>query len=167
MSGAVLDDQGRVLWVPVPPASTELYPGLWLGGCAVGAGGYRDPHDWDLVVTCCGVGEEEPIRLRPGAGKYGTAAPLHLRLRMRDGPVLPDPGRLDVVVGAVVETVRDGGQVLCRCWAGLNRSALVAVTALTELTGLDGPTAIRAARAHRSPDLLSNPAFAAHIERNS
>jgi len=146
-SRPVIDASGNVLSVPMPSSrADEICPGLWLGGLSRGAGQSGDPNRYDLVVSCLSC--QEPA---------GT--PRHLRLAMLDGPHLPDPARLGEVVAAVVAEVRAGGRVLVRCYAGVNRSGLVAVLSLAELWSCDPATALQAARALRSPWVLCNPAF--------
>lgn len=151
----VIDRDGRVLWAPMPDRmADELYPGLWVGGCGLGAGGLRDPLAYHVALTVCSRSEET----------LDTNAILHRRYPLRDDAGVPPAEDLAALVAWVVEHVRAERQVLVRCYAGLNRSALIGVLALAELTGLDGPTALHAARRIRSPHLLCNPAFAALVE---
>lgn len=64
-----------------------------------------------------------------------------------------------------VSRCMDDGPTLVHCQAGLNRSALVAVSAL-KLRGWTAREAIDLARAKRSPAVLCNPAFEAWLLRD-
>lgn len=150
-----IGSDGTVLHVPIPPSrADEIYPGLWVGACARDAGGRTDPNRYDRVLTLCSATEETPL---------AAPTPIHYRYRMRDGADLPPVEDLALLTGWVIDSVQAGEQVLLRCWAGLNRSGLVAAVALIELTGLPGATALQAMRRQRSPHMLCNPAFAALV----
>lgn len=61
-----------------------------------------------------------------------------------------------------VNSCRADGPTLVHCQAGLNRSNLVAATALI-LDGMEPAAAIALLREKRSPAVLCNPAFEAHL----
>lgn len=131
----------------------EVYPGLWIGGARWGN---PPPGAFDVVVSLTPAHEAD-VRI-PKPARH-VRWPLH----DKDDQHI-DPDQLARLVTMIVQWVREGRQVLVRCFAGLNRSGLVVGCALAELTGLDGRTVIRVLRAQRSPIVLINPAFAAVVE---
>jgi len=64
----------------------------------------------------------------------------------------------------VAEVVREGGQALVTCWAGINRSGLVSALALHKLLGVSGLEAREIVRFAR-PNTLTNPQFVACLGR--
>lgn len=144
-----IDDEGRVLAVPVPrvPAH-EVYPGLWLGG-----GAYRQLERFDAILTCC---PEWEVHTEPAKHKA--------TLRMSDGADLPDPAHVNDAVQWVLGHLNADRTVLVRCYAGLNRSGLITAHVLHRLTDLPGSKVLIALRAVRGEHVLCNPVFAAHIE---
>lgn len=150
----MLTGRGDVAWVPLPDHLHTLvhrHPSggaLWLGGSWA-----RGRARYDTVISCAPLTE---IGAAPRCAE-------HELLPMTDGPHLPDPDHLAVAVDLVVADVQLGFKVLVRCYAGLNRSALVAGLALTRLTDAPGAEIITGLRAARSPHVLCNPVFAAEV----
>jgi hypothetical protein len=141
----------RAPW-PDRPAD-ELHPGLWVGGCR-----YGDPERdaFGFVLTLIPRGEH------PSSARVARRMARFPLVDKSHG--LPDPGDLDHLVAEVVDSVRAGERTLVRCYAGLNRSALVGCLALCELTGMGGDEAVARIREVRSPTCLINPAFRARVE---
>lgn len=83
-----------------------------------------------------------------------------LTVRMYDSE---DQGYAQVdAIAAWINVCRADGPTLVHCQAGLNRSSLVAARALM-LGGMGGAEAIALLRAKRSPAVLCNRAFEAHL----
>jgi protein-tyrosine phosphatase len=70
--------------------------------------------------------------------------------------------KLDKVADKIAETMKEGGMVLVTCYAGKNRSGLLAGLALRKL-GVDGKDAVKAIQKNR-PGALSNPRFRKLVE---
>jgi hypothetical protein len=72
---------------------------------------------------------------------------------------LPDRAQLTEAALAVWASATAGHDTLVRCWAGLNRSSLFAVSALVLGGGADPRAAIRRVRERRHHGALNNPAY--------
>lgn len=72
-----------------------------------------------------------------------------------------DTSQVDAIA-AWVNVCRKDGDTLVHCQAGLNRSNLIAATALIQ-DGFEPAEAIKILRAKRSPAVLCNQAFEAHL----
>ena len=93
---------------------------------------------------------------------YGDKRAIHLMLDDVETDWAHDPAwcrAVLTVAGIVAERVSAGqGPVLVACHMGHNRSGLITALALRHL-GMDAREAVRAVRAARGPDALSNPSF--------
>lgn len=133
------------------------------------------PYDAHNIVRRLWMGSAPPVdRSLPTfdtvvlcAQEYQPAMP-HVRDVVR---VPIDDGRLDdeqihrALVGAreVALRMRAGRTVLVTCYAGRNRSGLVAGLALGGLTRMSADRIIATIRARRHPAALSNPFFRAYL----
>lgn len=126
------------------PLITPVDDMLWQGGCRDGVNlqGYFKHiislYPWESY--------------RPG-GELDT----DIKMRLYDGPVVPDVAQL-VSLAQIVNRCRETGRTLVHCQAGLNRSGLLAGLALV-LDGSSPRQAIALLRSSRSPAVLCNKTF--------
>lgn len=86
----------------------------------------------------------------------------HESVKMFDSPT-EDTSLVDELVPRVVEALREGGNVLVHCQAGINRSNLVASLVLREWKGLTSAEAIDMLREKRSNLVLANRGFERYL----
>ena len=86
---------------------------------------------------------------------------------MDDGPPVTSEEASSAVASAVAvaQAMSRGETSLVTCWAGLNRSGLIAALALVFAHGATGDSAIAAVRRARGQDALSNQHFRDFIRR--
>ena len=126
----------------------EVAPGLYQGDFPDG------DVDWSPFDDVISMSSAAPSpRLRPDG--------LWLHVPIDDGP-LEEPEVVRETARTVAERVRAGRRVLVHCWAGLNRSGVVAARALMFM-GVPAADAIAAVRAARGEDALFNGAFVAWL----
>lgn len=139
----------------------EIVPGLWIGGHS-----YLDEAE---VVQPAIVKDEFDvvISLFQREGHGPNPGVEHHYLDIPDGPLLPDQlaavGRLAEITAAAVAAER---QVLVRCYAGYNRSGLIAAQALIHL-GHPVAEAISLIRDRRSTWALHNETFVDYLPLRS
>lgn len=86
----------------------------------------------------------------------------HASVRMFDSPD-EDVSLVDEIVDEVVEALKEGGNVLVHCQAGINRSNLVAGMALRKWKGMASHEAVDLLRRRRSPNILANRSFEKYL----
>lgn len=94
--------------------------------------------------------------------KVAPSTQVHT-VTMYDSPDEVDPETVHRISDAVVEALKDGGNVLVHCQAGINRSNLIASLALMKWKGLSAPDAIALLREKRSPIALANKTFESFV----
>jgi len=82
----------------------------------------------------------------------------HHSVRMLDSAT-EDTSLVNEIVPQIVDALREGGNVLVHCQAGINRSNLTAALVLREWKGLTSEQAIAMLREKRSPLVLANKGF--------
>ena len=143
------------------PLSSEILPGLWMGGTddldLVNRAGRlpstSDPKDFDAVVTLSAY--SKPV------GWY-----VHeVRYCIPDASLDDEHAEeLEKIADWAYVKWKSGKQVLIRCQAGMNRSGLV--TALILMRDRMKPkAAIELIRSKRSEDALSNHSFVEYLLR--
>lgn len=145
--GVSYPEHGSVLFDV--PFMTEIAPNLWIGGCK---SGLVLPTFIQHVVS---LYKWEHYSLEEGHDVFSYA-----EVEMYDGGEV-DTHQIDVL-GRWVNSCRRLGPTLVHCQVGLNRSALVVATALA-LEGGDIVEVIDMLREKRSPAVLCNEAFHAHL----
>lgn len=158
--------RGHVDHVPYPERPwDQVAQSLYVGGhqChpkngvpgTVGEVWVRD--EFTLVVSLHTVSGEEGKR-------FGPTKAVHLKMSLRDAheDFSQHHADLDYLVNEIVKEIEDGGRVLVRCMAGINRSAMVAAMVMVRQGWLP-EAAIRRIREVRSPYCLFNPNFVEHI----
>lgn len=130
-------------------AWSQVTDGLWVGGMREwGAATPAELTDFGAVWTF----DERPLRAdgNPPGGHVWT---------FPDQLQVPDLEQLTEVALDVWAAATSGQDTLVRCWAGLNRSSLFAVSALVLGGGADPRRAIERVRARRHHGALNNPAY--------
>jgi hypothetical protein len=129
------------------PYMSQIDGSLWVGGCTDGL----ELPDFIMHV----------ISLYPWESyAYHDQVKSVLSFRMYDSA---DQGTNEVRrIAQWVNDCRAEGMTLVHCQAGLNRSNLVAATALI-LDGMEPAKAIALLREKRSPAVLCNTSFEAHL----
>lgn len=140
-------------------APDEILPGLWQGGTendhVVGRTVPADHHGvfagrrprFDVVVTLYADAQPAP---------WGVE---ELRFGFPDADLTPAFAERAVALARHAHRRwKEGGRVLVRCQAGVNRSGLVTALVLM-LEGLSAHDAIALIRARRAPAVLDNRAF--------
>jgi len=117
-----------------------------------------DAHAYDgftMIVLCA---QERQPALPKFRGKV-------LRPAFDDtaNPTADEMERARKAASEVGTEIMRGGRVLVTCAAGLNRSGLVTGLALTMTTRMPALEIVRAIRAARGEDALSNPTFHQHV----
>lgn len=126
--------------------ASNISPKLWIGS--------RPPVDrdmpaFDVVVLCA-------VEFQPEIAFHGTV----IRCPLNDAQL--SLTELSYAVGAsraVAGALAGDKRVLVTCYAGLNRSALVASLALGQLTTLSADDIMALIRTRRNSSALSNPYF--------
>lgn len=171
--------RGRVMSVPYPDRPWDLilgtgrdgsippYPhrtvpklrgSLWLGGhyCQAGAMTCAPRDEFDTVISLHKSIKDWYVPTN-GAKLYDYSMP--------DAALSPaHAGNLDFLAENAVRRAMKGDQVLIRCRAGINRSGLIMGLALLKL-GYTSKEAMNMMRVARSPYVLFNDSFVAHIRR--
>jgi hypothetical protein len=137
---------------------------LWQG--SVPAPGYGPLREGFDVVVFCAEEYQPPPELYPG---------VKVILAPNDDNGLRPPTRRELQIARkasklVAAHIMSGDKVLVTCMAGRNRSGLVTALALVRLYGVSGGDAMRIVRMRRlaaTGEVLSNPHFAAILERVS
>lgn len=126
----------------------QVAPGLYQGDFPEG------DVDWGLFDDVISMSNAAPSpRLRPDG--------LWLHVPIEDGAMV-EPALVRETARTVAERVEAGRRVLVHCWAGLNRSGVVAARALMYM-GVPAADAIAAVRAARGEDALFNGNFVAWL----
>lgn len=154
----------------------EVIPNLWLGGHDCQPAGTEDgtgdcliteEDGFDLVVSLYQrrlwdfkLGDKVvDERFQPPEGVE------HIFYRMADSDLDAEHHTvLDDMAERVADAIGTGKKVLVRCQAGINRSSLVAGLAMMRL-GHSADGAIKLMRDARSPYVLFNQSFVAHLKR--
>ncbi|WP_199742952.1 protein-tyrosine phosphatase family protein [Nocardia stercoris] len=144
----------------VPFAETgwdEIASGLWMGGHQrKGTGG-------GLVPVLVGSEFDVVISLYQQAGHGPAPEVEHHVALMPDGPLTTRQiDRVRELAGIAATAIHGGRRVLVRCYAGYNRSGLVAGQTLIQL-GHTPKDAIDRIRARRSPWALHNRLFVDYL----
>jgi Dual specificity phosphatase, catalytic domain len=130
----------------------EVAPGLYQGDFPDG------DVDWGRFDDVVSMSNAAPSpRLRPDG--------LWLHVPIWDGE-MEHPDLVRDTARTVAERVAAGRRVLVHCWAGLNRSGVVAARALM-FAGVPPADAIAAVRAARGPDALFNVHFVAWLHEEA
>jgi protein-tyrosine phosphatase len=134
--------------VLIADESSEIVPGLRVGSAPA-------PRPRTGTIILCAQ-EYQPL-----ANWFPGAAVLHAPFDDDSSrPMTTKEVTTAVQAGqAVARQLRAGGKVLVTCFAGLNRSALVAGLALIEWRRLSPNAVIMLIRAARGPNALSNVRF--------
>lgn len=131
---------------------TEVVPGLWQGGTdfdhphgvALGA---SEEFDYDLVVTLFDGAPDAPPQVE------------EVRYAIEDAELdASDLHQLLAIARHAHRRWAEGGKVLVRCQAGVNRSGMVTALILME-SGVPAAAAIATVREARGPMVLSNYSF--------
>lgn len=135
-----------------PIDASNVAKRLWVGGRPPLD---RDLPDFDVLVLCA----EEIQPARVGFGRRLIRCPLP------DSELTPGEARLAISRGRVVaQELAAGKRVLVTCYAGWNRSALVASLALATITRMTAGEIVVLMRGRRSPSALGNKHFVRLIE---
>lgn len=126
----------------------EVAPGLYQGDFPENA------VDWSRFDDVVSMSTGAPS---PQLGPDG----LWLHVPIPDGEMV-EPDRVRETARIVADRVVAGRRVLVHCWAGLNRSGVVAARALMFM-GAPVDEAIAAVRAARGPEALFNGHFVAWL----
>ncbi len=135
-----------------PVDASNITKRLWIGS--------KPPHDRDLpeldtVVLCA-------QEYQPQMAFHGTV----IRCRIPDAVLSPVELRTALAAGQVVgEHLKAGKRVLVTCYAGLNRSSLVAALGLSRVTRMAPDEIVELIRARRHPTALHNRHFVEIIQR--
>jgi protein-tyrosine phosphatase len=135
-----------------------LTGGLWLGGhyCQEGAEACFPRDRFDVIVSLHKASDYWRYESTNGAKL--------LEYRMPDSALSPaHHDSIMLLAEEAARHVQSGRQVLVRCRAGINRSALVAGLALVQL-GYRPDEAVFMMRRARSPYVLFNDSFAAFLQ---
>lgn len=130
----------------------EVAPGLYQGDFPEGK------VDWGRFDDVVSMSNAAPS---PRLGPDG----LWLHVPIWDGE-MEEPDLVRETARTVADRVASGRRVLVHCWAGLNRSGVVAARALMFL-GVPVDEAIAAVRAARGPDALFNERFVAWLHEEA
>jgi hypothetical protein len=159
---------GKVLWVDYAEEPwSEIVPGLWVGG-HVFISPEPDPGRDYLVRTSTAMLDEAGFQTVASLYWQNHSTPSldvrHLMLGIPDARLDRAQRRsVDFLSYAVAKSVQEGRKTLVRCYAGMNRSGLVAALALIKM-GHDPLTVVDLIRSKRSPNNLVNPEFVKIIE---
>lgn len=127
----------------------------------VGARPLPGRYRWFNTIVLCAKEYQPPSYAFPGL--------TVLRVPLVDDPWRPLPQVDRALTVATARTVArylaNGARVLVTCWAGINRSALVAAVAMRIAFDMSADEAISQIRETRSPHALSNPQFEKFIRR--
>lgn len=116
----------------------------------------RDLPDFDMLVLCA-------QEIQPPVLAFSRQL---VRVPLPDAALSEDQIRRALQGGrTVAEALTQGKRVLVTCYAGLNRSALVASLGLGLVTQLGPLEIIARVRRRRSPDALSNRYFVGLITK--
>lgn len=143
-----------------PPASAEIpmdasniVTRLWIGGEPPAD---RDLPMFDVLVLCAQEVQPDPVAFT----RQVVRVPL------------PDAALSDVELRRalhggqeVAQALSRGRRVLVTCYAGLNRSALVAALGLGLVTRMSATEIILRIRDRRAPAALHNPHFCSYLQR--
>lgn len=130
------------------PLISHVRDNLWQGGCIDGV---RLDDDFRYVVS-----------LYPWERYLLGPETTRTEIEMYDAGELPALECLNEAIDAVIFGMKRG-KTLVHCQAGLNRSGLVAALAMVNAWGMSGAEAIDLLRESRSPMVLCNEAFEAHV----
>lgn len=147
--------RGLLMDIPYPERPwDEVAPNLWIGGHQY-AKGYCYPQDrFDTVISLVRVARSKA---------FAPTIGVHCSVSMRDDDSPVDVERVDALAAMVHRSLQQDRRVLVRCWAGLNRSSLVAGTALIRHQGWTAEDYVRRVREIRSPFALFNRTFVEHL----
>lgn len=157
---------GKVLWVDYAEEPwSEIVPGLWVGGhvflFAEPQFDYLDRTSTEMLDE---AGFEVVASLYWQMHSIPSPSVRHLMLGIPDARL--DKGQINAIKFLAHEVaceVSAGRKTLVRCYAGMNRSGLVAALALIEM-GHDPLTVVDLIRSKRSRNNLVNPEFIKIIE---
>jgi protein-tyrosine phosphatase len=153
---------------PIPYSLTkwnEIVPGLFIGGHRWRPIPSWDPgasvlveQQFDTVITLLKTVDNE---------EYGPHKDTkHIVCDMPDGPLSSiQLAEVLMLAGYAHDEILQGRQTLIRCWAGYNRSALVAGAVMVIRQGCTADEAIDLIRRKRSRHALSNPEFIRYLHR--
>lgn len=140
-----------------PPVDAHLVAPRLFVGSRPRPGRYR----WFNTVVLCAKEYQPP--------SYGFPGMTVIRIPLIDDPWHPlsdvDQALVTANARTIARYLQAGSCVLSTCWAGLNRSALVAAIAMQLAFDMDADEAIAQIRETRSPDALSNPQFEKFVRR--
>lgn len=144
---------------PATPASVSMRGGLWLGGhyCQAGKWSCCPEDRFDTIVSLHKSTSADDYAPTNGASVYFYSMPDSALHHSHHGSV-------SHLAKTAAERALGGEQVLVRCRAGINRSALVTGLALLE-PGYRPDEAVFMMRRVRSPYVLFNESFVEFIHR--
>jgi protein-tyrosine phosphatase len=143
----------------------EIVPGLFIGGHRWRPIPSWDPgapvlveQQFDTVITLLKTVDNEEYGPREGT--------KHIVYDMPDGPLNSiQQAEACMLAGYAHGEILQSRQALIRCWAGYNRSALVAGAVMILGQGRTADEAIDLIRRKRSRHALSNPEFVRYLHR--
>lgn len=139
---------------PTPLDASNVAKRLWVGSVPPLD---RDLPDFDVLVLC--AKEVQPKTVPFQRQLYRVPIP--------DATLTQYETNLALIGGKrVAESLRRGRRVLVTCYAGRNRSALVASLGLGLVTRMTPAQIVALMRERRHPDALSNPHFVEIITRS-
>jgi hypothetical protein len=138
---------------PTPLDASNIARRLWVGGQPPLD---RDLPEFDLLVLCA-------KEVQPSSLAFSRDV---IRVPLPDAALSSHEVR-QVMIAArgVSSSLRRGRRVLVTCYAGRNRSALVASIGLGMVTRATPAQLVRLMRERRHPEALSNPHFVELIHR--
>lgn len=127
--------------------ASEVAPGIYVGGCPdIGCRVY------DVIVLAA-------KEYQPASESFPGVKVIHVPMDDTD-PMSNEAARTAIRTAMAVATLRrKGNKILVSCWAGLNRSGLIAALAIKLLYKVNTTQAISVIRNARGSFALNNPAF--------
>ena len=139
---------------PAPLDASQIYKRLWIGSAPPLD---RDLPEFDVLFLCA-------VEVQPAALAFSREV---VRVPIRDCRDLTPYELQRALIGGkqVAEQLRAGRRVLVTCYAGLNRSSLVAMLGLGLVTRMTPLELVDLVRERRSPAALGNPHFVEVLHR--
>lgn len=136
--------------IPTSPWD-HIYERVWIGGSEIAYPGSK----FDAVISVFDWTTDSREDWLPNRGIP------HISVPFSDGAHIPK-AKVEMLADQI-EFWNTRGSVICRCQAGLNRSALVVARWLMKHRGFTAGEAISLIREKRSPDCLFNKEFVNYL----